>query len=143
LIYGSQAFHGTRRLSKADYVVVYTFGVVVVATTIIVVFEKHVDSRLSEFPDALWWAVVTVTTVGYGDITPETVGGRIVAAVLMIVGIGMFSLLTANISSKLTRVDEREERMGDHIDGQFVVAELQKLRSEIKRLSLLIEEREK
>lgn len=49
--------------------------------------------------DALWWSFVTTTTVGYGDIAPQSLGGRIVAVILMIIGIGFLSSLTGNISS--------------------------------------------
>lgn len=49
--------------------------------------------------DGIWWAFVTTTTVGYGDISPTSVGGRIVACILMIVGIGLVGSLTSTITS--------------------------------------------
>jgi voltage-gated potassium channel len=51
------------------------------------------------FGDALWWAVVTATTVGYGDISPSTVEGRIIAVVLMLTGIGVIGIFTATVVS--------------------------------------------
>ncbi len=51
--------------------------------------------------DALWWALVSVTTVGYGDRYPVTVGGRFVGAVTLIVGIGLFSTITGFLATKL------------------------------------------
>jgi voltage-gated potassium channel len=51
------------------------------------------------FPDGIWWAFVTVTTVGYGDISPTTLYGRIIASVLMIVGIGLVGSLTSTITT--------------------------------------------
>ena len=51
------------------------------------------------FADGMWWAFVTATTVGYGDISPETVYGRLVAAVLMLVGIGLIGSLTSTLTS--------------------------------------------
>lgn len=51
------------------------------------------------FGDGIWWAVVTATTVGYGDISPTTLWGRLIAAVLMLVGIGLMSTLAASITS--------------------------------------------
>ena len=51
------------------------------------------------FPDAFWWSIVTVTTVGYGDISPASFGGRIVGVLLMILGIGFLGVLTATIAS--------------------------------------------
>jgi voltage-gated potassium channel len=49
----------------------------------------------------MWWAVTTVTTVGYGDVYPTTVLGRIIASALMVIGIGFLSLLTAAVASTL------------------------------------------
>jgi voltage-gated potassium channel len=56
-------------------------------------------SNIHNYPDALWWAIVTVTTVGYGDRFPVTGGGRAVAVVLMLVGIGLIGVLTATVAS--------------------------------------------
>lgn len=50
-------------------------------------------------PDALWWSIVTCSTVGYGDIAPTSVPGRIVAVILMIFGIGFISMLTGTVTS--------------------------------------------
>jgi voltage-gated potassium channel len=64
--------------------------------------------------DGIWWAVVTVTTVGYGDLYPKSVPGRLVGMALMFVGIGFLSLLTAAVASRFVRQersDEHEEMM--------------------------------
>src|SRR5262249_46229598 len=57
----------------------------------------------------VWWAVVTVTTVGYGDIYPTTVGGRIVAIMLMLAGIGFLAVLTATIASRFVKQERSDE----------------------------------
>ena len=63
--------------------------------------------------DALWWAVATVTTVGYGDVVPKKAVGRVVASLLMITGFAFLSLITGTIASALVarftrpRSDER------------------------------------
>ncbi|MGB3641541.1 MAG: ion channel [Rivularia sp. (in: cyanobacteria)] len=59
-----------------------------------------VEPNLSLF-DSLWWAVVTLTTVGYGDVTPKTISGRFIAFLDMLVGIGVLTLLTATVASIL------------------------------------------
>jgi voltage-gated potassium channel len=59
--------------------------------------------------DAYWWAIVTVTTVGYGDVSPKTTEGRLVATALMIVGIGVISVFTATLASFFLSSDEQTE----------------------------------
>ena len=64
------------------------------------------------FPDAFigsWWGLVTMTTVGYGDVVPETGIGKFIAACLMISGITLFAMLTATISVKITSVIKKED----------------------------------
>ncbi|WP_233785917.1 potassium channel family protein [Planococcus halotolerans] len=62
-----------------------------------------VEPAINTFPDALWWAIVTTTTVGYGDISPTTGLGRILAVVLMLVGIGIIGTFTSAITSYLSK----------------------------------------
>lgn len=67
---------------------------------LVFLFEKNARAtNIHSYPDALWWAVVTVTTVGYGDRFPISAGGRVVAVVLMLVGIGLIGVLTATVAS--------------------------------------------
>ena len=56
--------------------------------------------------DGLWWTVVTLTTVGYGDFSPATAGGRVTAVVLMVTSIGVVSFITANIAAFFIEEDE-------------------------------------
>lgn len=84
-------------------------------------FERHAaGSTIHSYGDALWWAVVTVTTVGYGDRYPVTADGRGVAVVLMLVGIGLLGIVTANVAaffvseadvSDRRRLDALEQRL--------------------------------
>ncbi len=57
------------------------------------------DANISSLWDGIWWAVVTMGTVGYGDKYPITLGGRIVGLVLIFAGVGLMSLFTATIAS--------------------------------------------
>ncbi|MDE0100260.1 MAG: potassium channel family protein, partial [Truepera sp.] len=70
----------------------------------------------------------TVTTVGYGDVTPVTAVGRIVATVLMFGGIGLFGALTANLASFIVRSDNRDSA------NQQLLEEVRLLRSQVARL---------
>ena len=64
--------------------------------------------------DGLWWTVVTLTTVGYGDISPTTSGGRATAVVLMVTSIGVVSFITANIAAFFIEEDE-ESNLTDEV----------------------------
>jgi voltage-gated potassium channel len=77
--------------------------------------------------DGIWWAVVTVTTVGYGDSYPTSVEGRIVAMVVMIVGIGFLSVLTASIASVFVKSDRGDET-------EAILTALADLREEVAEL---------
>jgi voltage-gated potassium channel len=61
------------------------------------------DGRISSFFDALWWALVTLATVGYGDIYPVTGVGRVIAGFTMLVGIAVFATVTAKVAQVLVR----------------------------------------
>jgi len=59
--------------------------------------------------EGLWWALVTLTTVGYGDISSVTAGGRITGALLMIAGIGTLAFITANVAAYFVEGDYKKE----------------------------------
>src|SRR5204862_2850619 len=61
--------------------------------------EQGQNNNIQSVGDALWWAVVTTTTVGYGDVSPVTGEGRLIAVGLMVVGIGFIGVFTATITS--------------------------------------------
>jgi len=74
-------------------------------------FERDTTgSTIHNYGEALWWAIVTVTTVGYGDTYPVSAAGRGVAVVLMLVGIGLIGVLTATVASYFVQENEDEEK---------------------------------
>lgn len=82
---------------------------VTVAVTILAAVLIHFTDRKS-FPnigDSLWWAIQTVTTVGYGDLVPTSAAGRLVAALVMLVGIGFLTVITAAITSTFIETARR------------------------------------
>jgi voltage-gated potassium channel len=79
-------------------------GVIVIATLVIVVGAGALMTLIDsdEYPDVgvgMWWALQTVTTVGYGDVTPAHVGGRLVGALVMLQGTAFIAIVTAVITS--------------------------------------------
>jgi voltage-gated potassium channel len=88
-------------------------GVIVVATAVIVVGAGVLISLIDseEYPNigiGLWWALQTVTTVGYGDVAPKNVGGRLVGAFVMLEGIAFVAIITAVITSSFVARATRE-----------------------------------
>jgi voltage-gated potassium channel len=84
----------TRRRGSAIWAAVFIAIVVVFSASIAVLEFERVDGNIKTAEDAVWWAITTITTVGYGDRYPVTTEGRIVAVALMIVGAGLFGTLT-------------------------------------------------
>ncbi|WP_373843126.1 potassium channel family protein [Bacteroides heparinolyticus] len=84
----------TNGLNKALW---FTAAVILLGSLGIYVAEK--GQTIDSFFDAVWWSFVTATTVGYGDISPATSAGRLIAGVLMITGIGAISMITSAIST--------------------------------------------
>jgi voltage-gated potassium channel len=67
------------------------------------------NTHIQSYGDGLWWAIVTVTTVGYGDISPTTTEGRVIATCLMLLGIGVIGAFTATVASFFVQQDEGSE----------------------------------
>ncbi|HLX51364.1 MAG TPA: potassium channel family protein [Streptosporangiaceae bacterium] len=81
-------------------VLIAAAGSLFLGAWLVLLFEENTPGgNIHSYPNALWWAIVTVTTVGYGDRFPVSGGGRIVASVLMLVGIGLIGVLTATVAS--------------------------------------------
>ena len=84
----------------------------VLAVSFGVIYGLVEDS--ASVPDGIWWAIVTLTTVGYGDFFPATLAGRLLAGLLMLVGIGFVATLTATVAAYF--VDEQEDDLRADID---------------------------
>jgi voltage-gated potassium channel len=112
-------------------------GVVFAGAFIVMLFEKSLpQSNIHDYSDALWWAVVTVTTVGYGDKFPFTEGGRVVAVVLMLVGIGLIGTLTATVASVFVKEHTdatKDEVSRRHDDLQVQITRIDQLLQDIDR----------
>lgn len=83
------------------------FFIMIMAGTVMSVIDPNVETPL----DGIWWAWVTVTTVGYGDIVPGSTVGRLFGSVLILMGIGLFTMLTASFAAFFMAEDEKEMRL--------------------------------
>jgi voltage-gated potassium channel len=120
-------------------------AVIIAATTVSVlvggVLITMVDSE--EFPSlgrGLWWALQTVTTVGYGDVTPENTAGRLVAALFLLEAISFVTIVTAVITSSFVE-RARQERIADSQTADTVAAE--KLTAQLSEMTSRLEQIQK
>ncbi|WP_285725182.1 potassium channel family protein [Psychromicrobium xiongbiense] len=132
-------FHRVAGNALRGKVVVY-----VVATSVLLVYvgalamydaEKDTPTAtIKTFGDALWWSVVTITTVGYGDLSPHTIVGRLIAVGLMIGGIALIGIVTATLASWLveqvtTKDAKAQAATMEHVE--MLLQEIRALRREI------------
>ncbi len=92
------------------------------------------EPDVTTFGDGVWWALVTVTTVGYGDITPFTTMGRVISGALMFIGLGLIATVTALVSANFIR------NYVDSHTNDDVLEKLKELENEIEKLKELEED---
>ena len=107
----SRAIQAERRLTSTSL-----FRVVALITLFLVVVAGAAQATFDakEFPsmwDGVWWSVVTVTTVGYGDLYPKNVEGRLIGIAVMLLGIGFLAVLTGAIASQFVQNDTKSDEM--------------------------------
>lgn len=98
-------------LSRDSFPIAMTvlFGMVFVFGSSAYLLEHQHNASFGSISDGLWWAFVTLTTVGYGDIVPVTDAGRIIAVLTMVFGIAVYSLLIANLTHFLDTLEPKPE----------------------------------
>jgi voltage-gated potassium channel len=121
----------------AASVIVTATAVVVVVGGVLMRFLDH--DEYSNIWVGMWWALQTVTTVGYGDVTPKHTSGRIVATFVMLEGIAFLTIIIAAITSTfVARAAEEREAAEDQETDQRIEAKLDDLAADVKRLQALL-----
>jgi voltage-gated potassium channel len=92
---------GLARHRGFAWLIVAWLAVMVICSIALYAAENGINKAITSPFDALWWGIVTLSTVGYGDVFPITPEGRLAAMVLMLLGIGLFSAITATMASYL------------------------------------------
>lgn len=87
--------------SRWSLIGIITIILLLILMLIIFVSEQETNSKINSMFDAIWYTIVTITTVGYGDITPESLSGRIAAMILLIAGVAIFGALSGQFASFL------------------------------------------
>jgi voltage-gated potassium channel len=110
--------------------------IAVVSTTITVIAGLLMTvTDHQSFPSigsGLWWAVQTVTTVGYGDRVPTSVAGQLLAALVMLLGIGFVTVITAAITSSFVTRSRLEQRLSD--DGASSTEQFRSIQEQLERI---------
>ena len=83
-------------------------SLIAIASLLLYHFEKGINPKINTWLDTLWWAVATVTTVGYGDISPVTTFGKIIGIFMMIVGTAIFWCYTALFAGAIMSEEAHE-----------------------------------
>jgi voltage-gated potassium channel len=102
----------TRRLiNNLEYVIIGLVSIILLASFLMWQIEKATGGAIDTFGDALWWSVITITTVGYGDIVPTTSGGKFFGAIISFIGVIIFMVVVAKITALF--VVNREKKEGN------------------------------
>jgi len=97
------------KTSRAKIAVFLSFVLIlcIVLGTVMYLVESNKDSGFTSIPRSVYWAIVTLTTVGYGDIAPITPFGQFIASIIMIMGYGIIAVPTGIVSSEMTKTNKR------------------------------------
>lgn len=121
---------GLRRLAQRLGKAAAAAGIVTFSCALIVYNVESPADGFKTFGDSLWWAVVTVTTVGYGDLVPQTTAGRVTAAFLMLSGLAFLGALAGSLAALLGVSDDTPVQAGD----PEILAEIRSLRRQVEAL---------
>ncbi|WP_203650129.1 potassium channel family protein [Secundilactobacillus yichangensis] len=134
----------TRDLHRFTYDTgfIYLFTISVVIICLSALFFSMVEHQtLSE---SLWWAITTATTVGYGDDSPRTAWGKLIAAVLMIGGVGFIGLLTSTITDFFTdRTGQEDAQQQQKKQNEALTKQIKQLTREVSQLSKKVDKMNK
>lgn len=114
------------RATLASVVIIFVMILITAATLAHILEREQQPTVFGDIPGALWWAVVTLTTTGYGDVVPQTVGGRMVGSVVMVSGILVLALMTGILATGFAEEERRREylRVWEQVTRVPMFAEL-------------------
>jgi voltage-gated potassium channel len=119
------------RLRGAVLMIVTT---AVILAVVAAVLERLIDPEFETMGEALWFTITTVTTVGYGDLIPESTAGKLVASGLMLLGLGLIPILTSVVVSILIGQRSRAEREAEEREFKRLVELLQSMDERLAHL---------
>jgi voltage-gated potassium channel len=114
----------------AGIIALYTIAITFAGAVLVRITDRD---DFHSFGAALWWALQTVTTVGYGDVVPSAGSGRVVGAIVMLSGIAFLTVITAAVTAALIEDARRRQRLRSH-EGDLA-ARLESLEKAVDRLA--------
>ena len=131
-----ERFTGQRLATlKLRGVVLLIICVAAAAAAAAAFLELLVDPGIGSTGDALWWAVATVTTTGYGDVVPTNAAGRVVGIVLMMVGISLIPIITSLVITIFIAQRQRETTDADRHHRDEIIRRLEGIESRLDTIS--------
>jgi voltage-gated potassium channel len=130
-------FLRNRKGTSFASIITISFLLLIFGSIAMLQFETSAEANIKTPVDALWWAYTTITTVGYGDKFPVSIEGKIVAAILMTMGVGLFGTFTGFIASLFVEPDHHEEKVNlEHLTLaiQALSAQVQSLESKLETI---------
>ncbi|SEA52762.1 voltage-gated potassium channel [Thalassobacillus cyri] len=128
-------FFNILRTNGLDRLLGATLVLLFISTILIKQFEPSIHT----YADGLWWSLVTTTTVGYGDISPVSPVGRIIAVILMIIGIGLIVMITGSITTFFVKNNKFKNPTVEFIQNELDRYD-ELSQNDVKRLNYLLEE---
>jgi len=114
-------------------------SVIIIGATAIYIVEMRVDSQINSPLDAVWWTVATITTVGYGDVVPETTLGRIIGIVYMLFGVTMMAVTISIVGTKIYKGRfEQDEAVS--VNQKTILDTIKKLQDNQKEINQSLKE---
>ncbi|MFQ6089752.1 MAG: ion transporter [Candidatus Methanofastidiosia archaeon] len=116
--------------NEVQYMVVVVITILLFSSYGIFFFERRVNPDIKSIGDAIWWSIVTVTTVGYGDKVPITPLGKVIGVILMFTGIGIIGVLSGTMASYLLR-GYKGERETEDVEEALRILKLRRAKGEV------------
>jgi voltage-gated potassium channel len=121
-----------------NFLIIFSAVVIIGATTIYIV-EVPIDSQINTPLDAVWWTVATITTVGYGDVVPETFLGRVIGIFYMFFGVTLMAVTISIVGTKIyKRTFEQDEVVS--INQKTILDTIKKLQDNQKEINQSLKE---
>ncbi|QFT08757.1 potassium channel family protein [Vibrio sp. THAF190c] len=136
-----ELFRNRKETTLASIILLLVLLLTIGAGTILLLEHKQPGANITTGHDALWWAFVTISTVGYGDHYPVTNSGKLVASLVIICGVGVFGMISGLVTSLITeptdlqnqKLENKDKKLDLILEQQQLLERLDKLEHQIKK----------